>query len=277
MSYQQGPVSKRWIIAVVGATLGAFLVGGVLSVIIGSERSTDAGSGTTSLDANPASTPVTTTRSTSTSPPPPPTPEVALACYQGTAYSDRQHFRMDVGGDFAPIWGAAMTSCEATREPGTLTPVEQQAITAAGYPHQESITTLYELCAKVDPSHTYVSPTHTLSAGQIAEVTGMLTLCPGHPQAPQLSDAVKRAQAEASAEAAGELFHAGTFLVNSEVPPGTYAVEGEIANCYWERTDASGEIIDNNFVTGARRVEVTIRASDYSFHSEGCGKWRKVP
>jgi hypothetical protein len=38
----------------------------------------------------------------------------------------------------------------------------------------------------------------------------------------------------------------------------------------------TGEIIDNNFIDGrGRRVEVTIRPSDYAFHSEGSGQWRQ--
>lgn len=271
MGYQQ-QVSKRWIIVAVGAVGSAFVV--VLSVIIGVGGSSNAGSAMTSARATPTST--TTTWSTSTSPLPPPTPQVTISCSMDTTYTNRRQFTMDVGGDFAPVWGAAPMSCEATREPGTLTPIEQQAFTASGYTDQISIKTLYGLCASVNPNHTYVSPAHSLSANQIPEVTGMLTLCPNHPQASQLHDAITRGQADAAAAAAGELFYSGTFLVNSEIPPGTYAAEGEITNCYWERTDAKGEIIDNNFVTGARRVEVTVRASDYSFHNEGCGQWRKV-
>jgi hypothetical protein len=40
--------------------------------------------------------------------------------------------------------------------------------------------------------------------------------------------------------------------------------------------DSRGEIIDNDFVTAAPRVEVTIRASDAGFNSERCGMWMKV-
>ncbi|OLF11361.1 hypothetical protein BU204_30295 [Actinophytocola xanthii] len=77
-------------------------------------------------------------------------------------------------------------------------------------------------------------------------------------------------------EAAGELFYEGTFRVGVDVQPGTYAVEQASAGCYWARLDETGETIDNNFVEGASRVEATISASDYSFHNEGCGQWRKV-
>jgi hypothetical protein len=271
MSDQQQVTSKRWILAIVAAVLSAFVIGGVFALIANTDGGTNAGAGATSTSTTPTST---TTRSTTTTPPPP--PEVAFTCSLDGSSTNQQSFFMDIGGDFAPIWAVAPRSCEATRDPVALLPFEQQAASASGYPAGTSIATLYELCARVDPNNTYIGPEFILSAEQIAEVTGMLTLCPAHPQAAQLHDAVARAQAEAAATAAGELFYAGTFLVNVEIKPGTYAVEGDITNCYWERTDASGEIIDNNFITGARRVQVTIRASDYSFHNEGCGKWRKV-
>lgn len=207
--------------------------------------------------------------------PPAPT-RVTMTCYLNGTYTDSQQFTMDVGGDFAPIWAAAPTSCDATRDLGAFTPVEQQAVTTAGYPSSASITTLYEICARVDPNDVYIQPSHTLSAGQIAEVNGMLTLCPGHPHAQQLRDAAARSQADAAAEAAGELIHSGTYLVGSEIKPGTYVIEQASKGCYWERLDATGEIIDNNFIGAETRVQVTIRASDYSFHNEDCGTWRKV-
>lgn len=228
--------------------------------------------------SGPASTTTTTTETstTTTSPTPPPPPLVMFSCYLDEGYTTTMSFQIPVGGDFTAIWAAAPRSCEVAREPSALTPLEQKAVTAAGYTDQASVDTLYELCGRVDPEDVYVSPEHSLSPEQISEVNGMLTLCPKHPQAKLLRDAITRGQAHAKAEAAGELFYAGTFLVGSEVKPGTYAVEGEIENCYWERTDDRGEIIDNGFVVGARRVEVTIRSTDHSFHNTGCGEWRKV-
>jgi len=37
---------------------------------------------------------------------------------------------------------------------------------------------------------------------------------------------------------------------------------------------AAQAVIDNAFVNSARRVEVTIRSSDYAFHAQRCGQWR---
>jgi hypothetical protein len=57
--------------------------------------------------------------------------------------------------------------------------------------------------------------------------------------------------------------------------PGTY-VAFDVEDCYWETLDDAGEINDNNFVSAAPRVEVTIRESDLAFNSEGCGRWVRI-
>lgn len=253
------------------------VIAGLLVVGCGGHRA--ASPRTTSsptLETESGSVTTETTTPTTTTPTPPPTPQVGIQCSTGTAYSNYQQLTMDVGGDFAAIWAVNPISCVAHRDSGALTPLEQQAFTAAGYPTTASLATLYGLCAEVDPNNVYLQSSHTLTPPQINEVNGMLTLCPNHPQATQLRETASRSQAENAAEAAGELIHAGTFLVNTEIKPGTYVVEGLIENCYWERTDATGAIIDNAFIPGARRVQVTIRSTDYSFHNEGCGKWLKV-
>lgn len=70
----------------------------------------------------------------------------------------------------------------------------------------------------------------------------------------------------------------GAFVVGDDfdfvttIRPGTY-VTYDVEGCYWERLDAAGEIIDNNFISAAPRVEVTIRATDYAFNSEDCALW----
>ncbi|WP_432979197.1 hypothetical protein [Dactylosporangium sp. CA-233914] len=68
--------------------------------------------------------------------------------------------------------------------------------------------------------------------------------------------------------------------VSSEVKPGTYQTTahltgGKVIDCYWERSK-NGNIVDNNFVTGSVRVTVTIRSSDDTFVSRGCGDWVKA-
>ncbi len=70
-------------------------------------------------------------------------------------------------------------------------------------------------------------------------------------------------------------FATGDFTVGigtGQVPPGTYEVSN-VEDCYWERVDGNGRTIDNDFVTAAPRVEVSIGAGDAGFNNEGCGHW----
>ena len=78
-------------------------------------------------------------------------------------------------------------------------------------------------------------------------------------------------------------FSSGTWVVGygeNEIPPGTYqttAAPGElIKDGYWERTSTSGDIIDNDFVTSAQQVTVTITPTDGQFESSRMGVWKPV-
>ncbi|MGH3628182.1 MAG: hypothetical protein ACRDRL_12195 [Sciscionella sp.] len=68
----------------------------------------------------------------------------------------------------------------------------------------------------------------------------------------------------------------GTFVVGTDVKPGTYHTAGS-ADCYWEREkDTSGNfnsIIANNISAGPQTV--TIAPSDGAFKTEGCGTWTR--
>jgi hypothetical protein len=75
----------------------------------------------------------------------------------------------------------------------------------------------------------------------------------------------------------------GTIIVGTgpnQIPPGTYratAAPGKlITDGYWERTSRSGDIIDNNFVSSAQEVTVTIEATDGQFKSSNMGTWKPV-
>jgi len=76
-------------------------------------------------------------------------------------------------------------------------------------------------------------------------------------------------------------FGNGTYVVGNgpnQIPPGTYVSAKPngalIKDAYWERTSASGDIIDNNFVSSAQQVTVTIASGDGQFTSSGMGTWR---
>ncbi len=59
------------------------------------------------------------------------------------------------------------------------------------------------------------------------------------------------------------------------IQPGTYKT-GTVSDCYWERLDSQGNIIDNNFVSMSKSVMVTIAASDAAFNARGCGRWKRA-
>lgn len=65
------------------------------------------------------------------------------------------------------------------------------------------------------------------------------------------------------------MLHTGSYRVGLEVPPGTYRAE-QVQDCYWETLDEAGEINDNNFVSSAPQVLMTVRSSDYAVNNE-CG------
>ena len=68
----------------------------------------------------------------------------------------------------------------------------------------------------------------------------------------------------------------GSYFVPDKIPPGTYRTRGPVADCYWERTSADGDIIDNDFVTIAKELTVTVLPGDGAFTTRGCGQWAVV-
>jgi len=59
---------------------------------------------------------------------------------------------------------------------------------------------------------------------------------------------------------------------DGETPPGTWTAFS-VDGCYWERLNAAGDIIANNFVMSAPQVQVTISSSDFAFNSTSCARW----
>ena len=70
-------------------------------------------------------------------------------------------------------------------------------------------------------------------------------------------------------------FGDGTFIVSTDIAPGTYRGRGG-EHCYWERLSGFGgsEIISND--VGSKAPLVTIAADDKGFASKGCGPWENV-
>lgn len=205
-------------------------------------------------------------------------PQVTLNCWRFDDHPDTDRVAI-IAGDFTDAWDGEYDMCDdATRNSTPLSEVEQEALETAGYDDQET-STLYSVCAAFDPYITratgaYAEGRIVVSPEEADEIDGALVLCPDHPLADEMAAEVERGHVDAELEESGRLFYAGTFLVGEEIQPGTYVIEGSIDDCYWERQDRNGGIIDNQFILSARRVEVTIRSTDYAFHSEGCGQWR---
>lgn len=59
------------------------------------------------------------------------------------------------------------------------------------------------------------------------------------------------------------------------VNPGTYQT-GPVSDCYWERADDQGNILENNFVSISASITVTIAASDRDFTRRSWGPWNRV-
>ncbi|MFC0003506.1 hypothetical protein [Micromonospora siamensis] len=199
---------------------------------------------------------------------------VILECTTGEEWTASVTVAPGKGGrpDFTEAWSAKATSCEAPTAIRPVSALEKKALKASKYDDGD-IATLYTICAEIDPDDAYAEPGFAASAEQIAEINAALLLCPTHPYAKKWRAAVQRGQVDADLEAQGRLFGAGTFRVGKEIKPGTY-VTTDVEGCYWERQDSSGQTIDNYFTNSARRVQVTIRSSDYAFNSENCGQWR---
>lgn len=66
----------------------------------------------------------------------------------------------------------------------------------------------------------------------------------------------------------------GSYLVNQQIPAGTYRSTGKGTWCYWERSGESDNILDNHL--GLAGGVVTIQPTDYKFMSRGCGSWTSL-
>lgn len=69
--------------------------------------------------------------------------------------------------------------------------------------------------------------------------------------------------------------YGGDSLGHWKIEPGTWKT-GRVSNCYWERLNSQGDIIDNNMVSISESVVVTIAPTDAAFNSERCGEWTRV-
>ncbi|MBV1851886.1 hypothetical protein [Catellatospora tritici] len=205
-----------------------------------------------------------------------PNPVVTADCYLDPDFGAKGHYVISVDVNRRPIfteaWAETPESCDVIRGGTPPTPIEVTALETAKY-EVEDLKYLYEICAEVQKEDVYAGRDFAASSSQIPEISGALVLCPTHPHAAAWKKSIARGRIRAGLEQQGRVFGSGTYLVGKEIKPGTYAITGDVTSCYWERQDRNGKIIANNFILAARRVQVTIRSSDYAFHSDGCGEW----
>ncbi|MFH9227691.1 hypothetical protein [Streptomyces lydicus] len=177
---------------------------------------------------------------------------------------------------YEQAWPAQADSCEAEATGDALSKTEKRALKVAYGTDDDldSLGMLYGMCAEAgNDSWNYLGQAG--SPDQVAEVSGALILCPDHPQKGRINKLLAGANSRNKLEKDGRIFGAGVLRVGSDIKAGAYYAT-DVEDCYWERTDAQGAPIDNYFTNGAKRVQVTIQRSDYSFNSEGCGQWRPV-
>lgn len=186
--------------------------------------------------------------------------------------------------DFSQAWSTPLPEktgaildgvyCESYDEPGIpVSDVERKWWAADKRPNDYTITIPYEQC--VEHGTAWTTKEWPVGAGQIEEAERALALCPDHPDAKAIRGRIAAAKGIEQQHRNGTAFYDGNHRVGTDVQPGTYYVE-DVEDCYWERLDSRGEIIDNNFIPSGLRVEATIGSGDFSFHSENCGEWLPV-
>ncbi|KQR64136.1 hypothetical protein ASF98_11590 [Arthrobacter sp. Leaf337] len=102
-----------------------------------------------------------------------------------------------------------------------------------------------------------------------------MTLCPDHPKRAELEASAAAGVALESDRANGKLVYSGKYLVGKSVQPGTWQSQGEkVEDCYWEISDAQGNILENNFINIAPQFTIYIPATASGFTVQGCGfRW----
>lgn len=273
-----GPPSRRtrlpvkWLAWVGGAL--ALIVGVVIAVTAGGDDQPVAAPSRVPTTSKPTPSPTRTPTPTPT--PTPTTPEATTFVYRcGDA-----EFK-----DFRAAWEAETPSgCYATQVTSwPLTDTEELALTTAyGEVNAGSLHYLYGICAG---TASYPWAYETLSPSQALEVSGALVICPDHPKAAAVAAALAEQQAAAAQQQAaaaqqavdeqlraeGRLIGPGSYLIGVDILAGTWQSEGErVEDCYWEVSDAQGNIMDNNFISVAPQFTITVPAGAAGLTISGC-------
>lgn len=73
----------------------------------------------------------------------------------------------------------------------------------------------------------------------------------------------------------------GKYVVGKGIQAGTYQIQLSdgatgVSDCYWERADATGGTIDNDFINFAPQAPTVTVYDGEGFVSERCGTWKKI-
>lgn len=173
--------------------------------------------------------------------------------------------------DYKAAWATPFDLCTVNSATGTPSAAEKTAGTASGGTSPDTAKYLYSLCAQT-AGHYFEGE---VSAGQAKEIAAALTLCPDHPKRAVLEGSAAAGSALDADRDNGKLVYSGKYLVGKDVQPGTWQSQGEkVEDCYWETSDAKGNIIANNFISVSPQFTIKIPALAAGFTVEGCGfRW----
>ncbi len=133
-----------------------------------------------------------------------------------------------------------------------------------------------------DVSDATLVDTHALTAAIAAGTVHILSVIGGCPPAPAPAPTVAPVAAppvpQPVAPPASATIGTGTYLVPSQVAPGTYAATAVSAFCVWQRLSGFGGSVGEVIAGGieAGQSVVTILSTDKGFTSTGCGPWTRI-
>lgn len=173
--------------------------------------------------------------------------------------------------------------CEVTMSDLHRASEQQLLALETSYPDNEdrieALDTLYGICASMSG----IPIDNVVSGRQAQELAGAFMLCPDHPKAAQIENNIASGQvllaeeqATKDAIASGRQQGSGKYLIGVDVEPGIWQSVGEkVQDCYWEISDAQGNILANNFISVAPQFTIEVPAGASGFTIEGC-TFRKI-
>lgn len=177
----------------------------------------------------------------------------------------------------------AYAECDVSLNGDELDPYESEAVSILnenleGEAKIGAVERLYSTCANretdYDPEEFVPDPGNG-NAPSLTVAKAHLALCPDHPMGEIIRskiDTAELARAESDKPGPQRIFE-GKYLVGSDIPAGTYATDSDrLEDCYWEISDQSGNIIDNNFISISPGISLTL-SEGTGFTTRSCGTW----